>query len=59
MKSASSNCKHVIASRLTIKPETFSRTLKKLADSGYIKVHESRIQVLDLDGLKKFLHLET
>ena len=41
--------KHVIASRLTIRAqETFSRTLKKLVTSGYIKVHESRSTVLDL-----------
>lgn len=43
--------KQVIASRLGIKPETFSRLLHKLSDQGLIEVHESRVYLLDTERL--------
>lgn len=50
--------KHVIASRLTIKPETLSRTLKKLSDAELIQVKENSIFVRDIAKLKSFVELE-
>ncbi|MCS6785769.1 MAG: Crp/Fnr family transcriptional regulator, partial [Thiobacillaceae bacterium] len=44
--------KQVIASRLGIKPETFSRLLHKLADQGLIEVHEHRIHLLDPERMR-------
>lgn len=50
--------KHVIASRLTIKPETLSRTLKKLADAELIQVKENSIFVKDISKLESYVELE-
>ncbi len=50
--------KHVIASRLTIKPETLSRTLKKLTDAGLIEVNDNNIKVRDAKKLEEYLQLE-
>ncbi len=50
--------KHVIASRLTIKPETFSRTLKKLSDAGLIHVHDNTIQIPVIEALENYVHME-
>ncbi len=44
--------KQVIASRLGIKPETFSRLLHKLADQGLIEVHEQRVYLLDMERMR-------
>jgi DNA-binding transcriptional regulator YhcF (GntR family) len=43
--------KGVLASRLSIKPETFSRAVKQLADQGVIEVHGSHFTVLDREAL--------
>lgn len=43
--------KQVIASRIGVKPETFSRLLHKLADLGYIEIQGQRIFVRDQDSL--------
>ena len=43
--------KGVLASRLSVKPETFSRILHNFTDQGLILVDGSSIQVLDADGL--------
>lgn len=43
--------KQVIASRLSLTPETFSRVLRDLADAGLVSVHGRRIVVLDPAGL--------
>lgn len=48
--------KTVIASRLSIKPETLSRILTKLTIQGLIEVHGNDITLSDLAGLKKYLH---
>jgi CRP-like cAMP-binding protein len=37
--------KHVIASRLSIKPETLSRTFKRLVEQGYIAMQEKYIVI--------------
>jgi CRP-like cAMP-binding protein len=43
--------KGVLASRLSVKPETFSRILHNFTEQGLIQVEGSSIQVLDADGL--------
>ncbi len=47
--------KHVIASRLSIKPETLSRILGRLAQRGLIEVHDSQIVLLDIAALRDHL----
>lgn len=44
--------KGVLASRLSIKPETFSRVEKGLREQGIIEVHGGRVTVLDLSALE-------
>ena len=44
--------KHVIASRLSIQPETFSRALSVMSKQGVIKVKGRTIEILDLATLK-------
>jgi len=51
--------KHVLASRLSIKPETLSRTFKELANRGLIKHEGSHIELLDPDELRRYISLET
>lgn len=43
--------KGVLASRLSVKPETFSRIVKQLTDRGIIAVRGSRVRVLKWDAL--------
>ena len=43
--------KHVVASRLSIQPETLSRILSRLSKQSLIEVRGSHIEVLDYDGL--------
>lgn len=50
--------KHVIASRLSIKPETFSRTLKTLSRQGLIQLNGSRIELVDVEKLRQLIALE-
>lgn len=50
--------KHVIASRLSIKPETFSRILKRLSDQKLISVHDQYIELLDEAGLETIVRTE-
>lgn len=45
--------KRVIASRLSLAPETLSRTLRHLKESGLIRVSGYSVEVLDLSGLKR------
>lgn len=47
--------KNVIASRLSIKPETFSRVLLNLAKKGLIEIHGNDITLSDVDGLRALL----
>ena len=44
--------KSVIASRLSIKPETWSRITRRLAEDGVIAVDGQRIAILDLAALR-------
>ena len=46
--------KHVIASRLNLTPETLSRILHGLSESGLIAVKGKRIAVLDMARLSRF-----
>lgn len=47
--------KQVIASRLSIKPETLSRIFARLRDDGLIHVEGEHLEILDRAGLKKLL----
>lgn len=47
--------KSVIASRLSIQPETLSRTLARLAGQGLLEVHGSSITLHDIKGLRALL----
>lgn len=47
--------KKIIAARLSIQPETFSRVLHALTDAGAISVDGRRIVVKDEDALEAFL----
>jgi len=47
--------KATLASRLSVRPETFSRILKQLTHEGLIEVHGKNITILNLDALR--LHL--
>ncbi len=49
--------KHVIASRLSIKPETLSRTLKSLSKQGLIQLEGSQIELLNVDKLRQLIAL--
>jgi CRP-like cAMP-binding protein len=51
--------KHVIASRLSIKPETLSRTLKTLSKQGLINLNGSEIELVDIEQLRQLILLET
>jgi CRP-like cAMP-binding protein len=43
--------KSVVASRLSVKPETFSRAIKSLSDQGLITVQGNHFRVLDRQAL--------
>lgn len=47
--------KSVIASRLSIQPETFSRILTRLSANGLIEVKGNDISLLDVEGLRDLL----
>lgn len=49
--------KHVIASRLSVRPETLSRILKNLVDQGLIAVRDHKIELVNIEGLKAMLRL--
>ena len=46
--------KHVIASRLSVKPETFSRIMSTLAQQGVIEVKGREIRVINMTRLFEF-----
>ncbi|MBL7003729.1 MAG: Crp/Fnr family transcriptional regulator [Gammaproteobacteria bacterium] len=50
--------KNVIASRLSIKPETLSRTIKTLSDQKLIILKGSNIELFDIDKLRELIYLE-
>ena len=47
--------KSIIASRLSIKPETFSRILLRMSKQGLIEVHGNDITLIDVVGLRNLL----
>lgn len=47
--------KNIIASRLSIQPETFSRILLRMSKQGLIEIHGNDITILDVDGLRALL----
>lgn len=50
--------KHVVASRLSMKPETLSRTLKNLTNRGLIRVHDNNIELCDISRLQALIALD-
>lgn len=50
--------KRVIASRLSIEPETFSRTLKHLSEKGLIVLHHSHVELVEVKKLHQVIMLE-
>jgi CRP-like cAMP-binding protein len=47
--------KHVLAGRLSVKPETFSRILANLRDQGLVEVHGQDIVLHDPEALRRLL----
>lgn len=47
--------KNIIASRLSIQPETFSRILLRMSKQGLIEIHGNDMTLLDVDGLRALL----
>ena len=45
--------KGILASRLSVKPETFSRILHTFSEHGLIRVKGNHIEILDLEGLQQ------
>ena len=45
--------KGVLASRLSVKPETFSRILHNFSEQGLVRVKGGHIEILDPSGLRK------
>jgi CRP-like cAMP-binding protein len=50
--------KHIIASRLSITPETLSRSFSKLSREGLIEVHDNAITLTDVGKLRRYAHGE-
>jgi hypothetical protein len=51
--------KGVLASRLSVKPETFSRILNNLTNKRVIEVKSNRIKVVDSNMLQEMAHTES
>lgn len=43
--------KHILASRLSVRPETFSRILQQLERAGFIHVEGKSVEILDKEAL--------
>lgn len=50
--------KGVLASRLSVQPETFSRVLKSLTDQGVIRIRGIQVDILDPSSLMRIAELE-
>lgn len=46
--------KSLVASRLSLTPEYFSRILHELADAGLVKIDGRRIEIVDAEGLRAY-----
>ncbi len=44
--------KQILASRLSVKPETFSRIIRTLSERGYISMHGNRVRIEQPDALR-------
>jgi len=51
-------CKTVLASRLSVTREHFSRLLRRLSDERLIEVHGRRVSIRDVARLRAFAHQE-
>ncbi|PVV08248.1 MAG: hypothetical protein B6D72_16950 [gamma proteobacterium symbiont of Ctena orbiculata] len=51
--------KGVLAARLSMKPETFSRILQNLSSKNILKTKSNEIEVLDETLLRSLAHLES
>jgi CRP-like cAMP-binding protein len=49
--------KHVVASRISVTPETFSRTLKRLSQQNLLEVHDSHIVLVNPVELRKIVSI--
>jgi len=47
--------KNILASRLSIQPETLSRILKNLVSAGIIRVEGKVIKIQDINKLRHYL----
>ncbi|MGZ8189322.1 MAG: helix-turn-helix domain-containing protein [Methylosarcina sp.] len=47
--------KQILASRLSVRPETFSRILQQLSRKGLISVQGKTVEVLDIKALRREL----
>jgi CRP-like cAMP-binding protein len=45
--------KNVIAARLSVKPETFSRIIKGLKNQGILTIEGNSVTIHDIDALKQ------
>jgi Mn-dependent DtxR family transcriptional regulator len=50
--------KHVVASRISVTPETLSRTLKKLCKDGLLEVHDRHIVLLSPARLRRLVAID-
>jgi len=51
--------KHIIASRLSITPETLSRILKQMSKENLLSVKGKTIDIHNIDGLRMYTHCQT
>lgn len=49
--------KHVVASRISVTPETLSRTLKRLCQEGLLEVHDSHIVLINPVELRRIVSI--
>ncbi|RUM69462.1 MAG: Crp/Fnr family transcriptional regulator [Sulfurovum sp.] len=49
--------KHVVASRISVTPETLSRTLKRLCQEGLLEVHDSHIVLVNPIELRRLVSI--
>lgn len=49
--------KHVVASRISVTPETFSRTLKRLTKEGLLEVHDNHIVLNNPEELRRIVSI--
>ena len=49
--------KHVVASRISVTPETLSRTLKRLTEEGLLEVHDKHIVLINPSELRRLVSI--